>query len=361
MRAARFYGRRDIRIEEVPEPSIGPGDLLLKISAVGICGTDAHEFAVGPQMFPIDDPHPVSGHVGPMIPGHELAGVVVDKAPDVSGFEPGSLVVSGAGISCGTCHWCRRASTNLCERYSTLGLHQDGGLAEYAAVPASTCVDASGWGISADTAALAQPMSIAVHALRRGRLQRDESAVILGAGGIGVFLTYAAAAWGDQVFVADLDRGRLQVAESLGATRTVEVGGETSIDTILEDSGTVPSVIYEVSGSAAGFEQALRLAQRGTRIVLVGLQHGHKQVNPVDISLRELELVGTSAHVCSLDLPEALRLLASRDGGWTDVAPQALALSELVSDGLEPLAENRTTRIKTLVDPWVHTARATTA
>lgn len=361
MRAAVFYGRGDVRVQEVPDAKIGPGELLLKVAAVGICGTDAHEYSSGPHMFPIEHAHPVSGHVGPMIPGHELTGVVIDKADDVAGFEPGALVVSGAGISCGKCFWCRRSMTNLCEHYSTLGLQQNGALAQYVAVPASICIDASKLGITADTAALAQPMSIAVHAMRRGRLEPDESAVILGAGGIGAFLTFAVADRCGSVVVSDLDPQRLQIAGDLGATHTVQVGGEQTVAEVLGANGIIPSVIYEVSGSAAGFELALRLAPRGSRVVMVGLQHGSMNVNARDVSLREVEMIGTNAHVCSLDLPEALRLLASRPGGWTDVAPVALSLDDLVEEGLRPLAERRSTRIKTLIDPWTAQTRKTVA
>ena len=361
MRAAVFYGRGDIRVQEVPDAEIGPGDLLLRVAAVGICGTDAHEFDTGPHMFPIDCAHPVSGHVGPMIPGHELTGIVEAKADDVVGFEHGALVVSGAGISCGTCHWCKRAMTNLCSRYATLGLSMNGALAQYVAVPASTCVDTSRFGINADTAALAQPMSIAVHAMRRGRLEPDESAVILGAGGIGAFLTYAVADRAGSVVVTDLDTDRLRIARDLGATHTIQVGGPDAVEDVLAANDIIPSVIYEVSGSTAGFRQALSLAAPGTRVVMVGLQHGAAEIDARGASLSELELIGTNAHVCSSDLPEALRLLASRSGGWTDVAPVALSLDDLVEEGLRPLAERRSTRIKTLVDPWAAQSRKTVA
>lgn len=294
-----------------------------------------------------------------MIPGHELAGVVQDRGADVDGFESGALVVSGAGISCGACFWCDRAMTNLCKQYSTLGLTQNGALAEYVAVPASTCLDASGLGITADTAALAQPMSIAVHAMRRGRLAPEESVLIIGAGGIGAFLTYAAVDRCGSVVVADLDAERLQIARALGATHTVAGGCEKSISEVLRANDIIPSVIYEVSGSPAGFTQALRLAPRGTRVVMVGLQSTSADIDVRDVSLREVELIGTNAHVCETDLPEALKLLASRPVGWTDVAPVALSLDELVDEGLRPLAERRSPRIKTLVDPWTRMTRQT--
>jgi len=361
MKASVLCDVRRLEVRDIPRPVISPFEVLIRVSAVGICGTDAHEFRSGPHMFPIDRVHPVSGHIGPMIPGHELTGVVEGWGAGVEGFERGALVVSGAGISCGECFWCRRAMTNLCRQYSTLGLSRNGALAEYVAVPASTCVDASDLGITGDTAALAQPMSIAVHAMRRGRLAPDESAVILGAGGIGAFLTYAAVDRCGSVVVADLDTDRLRVAAALGATHTVHTGGGAGVADVLAANDIIPSVVYEVSGSAAGFIQAVNLAPRGARIVMVGLQHGPMEIDVRDASLREVELIGTNAHVCGLDLPEALRLLASRTAGWTDVAPVALSLDDLVDEGLRPLAEGRSTRIKTLIDPWAAVTRATSA
>lgn len=359
MLAAVFHGQHDVRIEDVPEPTAGPGELLVRVSAVGICGTDAHEYSHGPTMFPIHDKHAVSGHIGPMIPGHELSGVVAAVGDGVIGFPIGTQVASGAGVSCGVCHWCRRSRTNLCDAYSTVGLQRDGALAEFVAVPASTCVDVSPYGLSSDEAALGQPMSIAVHAMRRGRPDPNDVAVVVGVGGIGAFLTYALSEMGTTVVVSDLDADRLAIARSLGAAHTVRPGVDAPISQLLAGASLIPSVIYEVSGSNAGVTEALSLAPRGCRVVLVGLQSQPVEINLRDISIREIELIGTNAHVVGIDLPEALRLLASRESGWRDIAPTALALDRLVVDGLEPLAEGRSTRIKTLIDPCTPETRAT--
>lgn len=358
MRAAVFHGQGDVRVETVADPVCGPGELLLEVAAVGICGTDAHEFRSGPHMFPIDAPHPVSGHVGPMIPGHELAGVVRRAGAGVTGFAPGDLVVSGAGISCGECVQCRRGRTNLCLAYSTIGLQQNGALAELVAVPAAICVNVEGTGLTPDAAALAQPMAIAVHAMRRGRLTDRDEAVILGAGGIGAFLTFAAAQTASTVAVFDLDADRLRIADDLGATHTGRIG-EVDPAIALEQWGVEPTVVYEVSGTQAGLRSALNLRTKGARIVLVGLQGADYSLEARRFSLEEQELIGTNAHVCGTDLPEAVRLLALREQGWSDVAPRALSLGELVEEGLRPLAEGRSTRIKTLIDPRAERSRPT--
>ena len=132
MRAAVYHGRGDVRVQDVPVPAISEDEILLEVTAVGICGTDAHEYAHGPTMFPIDAPHPVTGHSGPMIPGHEFAGRVAALGAGVDGLGVGDRVATGAGISCGECFPCRRGRSNLCRRYATLGLQRNGGLARFA-------------------------------------------------------------------------------------------------------------------------------------------------------------------------------------------------------------------------------------
>jgi (R,R)-butanediol dehydrogenase/meso-butanediol dehydrogenase/diacetyl reductase len=359
VKAAVFHGKGDVRVEHVDDPNPEPDELLLRIHATGICGTDAHEFAHGPAMFPIHERHPVTGHVGPMIPGHELAGTVVAVGGAVNGFAPDDLVVSGAGVWCGACVQCRRGRTNLCVRYATVGLQRDGGLAQYCRVPAATCRSVAPYDLLGDVAALAQPMAIAVHAMRRGRLTDGDHAVVVGAGGIGAFLTFAAVAHGTRVTVLDLDTERLELAGRLGAHEVLAPQPDVPIRQQLGVAAGFPTVVYEVTGRPTGLATARQIAPSGGRLVIVGMQPVAAELDLRDLALREIEVIGTNAHVCDVDLPHALGLLAARDGSWSDVAPVALALDDLVADGLEPLARGRSERVKTLVDPWTPATRAT--
>ena len=359
MRAAVYYGQGDVRIEDVADPTPVAGELLVEVRSVGICGTDAHEYASGPHMFPIQTKHVNSGHIGPMIPGHEFTGVVRQVGAGVSGFAEGDLIASGAGISCGECVQCRRMRTNLCERYATVGLQRNGALAQFVAVPASTCLQVGPYGLTADAAGLAQPMSIAVHAMRRGRLTADDQAVIIGAGGIGAFLTYATASVTDDVAVVDLDDERLKIADNLGASHVLQTGDANQVTSAIQDWGMDPTVVYEVSGTVPGLKTALSVLPRGGRLVLVGLQRESVEWDMRTLSLIEHEIIGTNAHVCAYDMPTSLELLARRTEPWTDIAPVALSLEELVENGLKPLVERRSTRIKTLIDPWATESRPT--
>jgi threonine dehydrogenase-like Zn-dependent dehydrogenase len=347
MRAARFHGAGDIRIDEVDRPGDpGPGEVLLRIASVGICGSDALEYRAGPVLVnPLDAPHPVTGHVGPVTLGHELAGEVVAVGAGVDHLAQGMLVACGAGISCGACKPCRAGRTQLCTSYATIGFHRDGGLAHYCLAPADICFDVGTYGLTADAAALAQPMAIAVHAGRRGRIAEGETVLVIGVGGIGCFLVYAAAQWGARVFASDLDPERLGIAATLGAEPTIA-------------AEMAPDVVFEVSGAPAALEQAIAIAPRGGRVVAVGVQKAPPTVDMGRVTLDELEVIGTVAHAVREDFPEALALIARRPEGWGDVAPEVLPLDLLVEEGIAPLAQGRAARIKTLIDPWAHARRA---
>ena len=357
MTAARFHGAGDIRVEDVPRPDEpGPGDVLLRVATSGICGSDAMEYRMGPVIVhPLDARHPVTGHLGPLTLGHEFAGEVVAVGPGVEHLAPGMLVACGAGISCGECRPCRAGRTHLCTSYATIGFHRDGGLAGYCLAPADICFDAGAYGLPADAAALAQPMSIAVHAGRRGRIAAGETVVVIGAGGIGCFLIFAAVQWGARVIVSDLDDERLAIAVALGAATTVRASAGERLEDALAD--VAPDVIFEVSGSASGLEQAVALAPRGGRVVAVGVQKTPPVVQMQRVTLDELELIGTVAHAVNDDFPEALRLIGRRPGGWGDTAPEVLPLASLLDAGIRPLAEGRSQRVKTLFDPWIDSAR----
>jgi (R,R)-butanediol dehydrogenase/meso-butanediol dehydrogenase/diacetyl reductase len=353
MLAARFHGAGDVRVERVEAPPApGPGEVLLRVRTAGICGSDGLEYRMGPVLVrPLDVPHPVTGHLGPLTLGHEFAGEVVTAGEGVEHLREGMLVACGAGMSCGECGPCRAGRTNLCTTYATIGFHRDGALAEHVIAPASICFDAGAYGLGPDAAAMAQPMAIAVHAARRGRVTEGELALIVGAGGIGSFLTFAASAGaGAEVVVADPDARRLRIAAALGAASTAS-GVEEAL------GGRVPDVIFEASGTAGALEQAVRLAPRGGRVVAVGVQKAPPPVDMARVTLDELELIGTVAHVAQADFPEALRLLALRDEGWADVAPDVLPLELVVDAGIRPLAEGTSERIKTLIDPRAEAPR----
>jgi (R,R)-butanediol dehydrogenase/meso-butanediol dehydrogenase/diacetyl reductase len=309
-------------------------------------------------MFPIEHRHPVTGHFGPMVPGHEFAGYVVGAGPNVTGFHEGDLVTSGAGISCGTCKPCRSGRSNLCDRYSTVGLQRDGALAEFTAVPANACLNVEHRALASDVAAMAQPMSIAVHAMRRGRPELDDHVVVLGAGGIGAFLIHAAAKRGVHVTAVDLDVARLDTASALGARETIRADRDATLVDQLTALDLAPEIVYECTGVEPAVAAAVGMVQRGGRVVVVGLQKVPVAINLTAVALQEKELVGTLAHVFDSDFAHAVELLEGETELWARIAPTVIPLDDLVEGGLRPMVDGRPTPIKALLDPRVDAARA---
>jgi (R,R)-butanediol dehydrogenase / meso-butanediol dehydrogenase / diacetyl reductase len=356
MRAAVLHGRGDLRVEEVPVPAPGPGEVLLRTGTVGLCGTDAAEWS-GPAMMPVLRAHPVTGHRGPLVIGHEFSGVVVDTGAGVDRGLAGRLLASCGAVSCGRCWQCARGRTNMCESYSAVGLHRHGAAAGYVTVPVDSCEPADQLGLGPDGAALGQPMSIALHASRRGRVAAGERVVLLGTGGIGAFLAYALARTGATVLAVDPDARRRELAVTLGAAAAV--GPDELPAAAGAALGGPPHAVFEASGSAPGLAAALDLLPGGGRLVVVGMQKVPASLDLRRLALRELELIGTNAMNRHPDFTDALRLVAGRAAGWADVAPTALPLDAVVAGGLEPLAAGRAPAVKILVDPWAGAERPT--
>jgi (R,R)-butanediol dehydrogenase / meso-butanediol dehydrogenase / diacetyl reductase len=332
VKAAVFHGLRDVRIENVPDP-VGPlpDEVVLEVIRAAICGTDASEWDHGPVLC----------RPGVVL-GHEFVGRVVGIGADVTALSPGDRVVSGAGISCGRCRWCLLGRTNLCAEYRTLGLQVNGGLAEYVTSPAAICrrvPDAC----SDDAAAMTQPLAVALHALSRVAIARNDAVAVIGTGGIGSFIVAGASRHASEgrVVAIDIDDERLAAASALGASETANATGHDLAELLLELSDGVGfDVVIEASGSPPGPSAAIAGARRGGRVLLVGLHSAPRALDLTPMILREVDIFSTVAHVCDSDIPAALELLAGSSIADVAAGPR-IPLDALVEDGLRPLAERR--------------------
>lgn len=349
MRAAVLHGAGDVRIETVADPrGPGPGDVLIEVIRAGICGSDAAEFSRGPVVTPLQTPNPRSGHHGPVILGHEFVGRVIEVGSDVETVRVGQRVVPGAGVWCGRCSWCRQGRPNLCERYYTLGLQADGGMARYVAAPARICVPVPD-SLPDDAAALTQPFAVALHALDRARLAPGDTVWINGAGGIGSFLIAGAAARGCTTIIAsDVSAQRLQLAMTLGATHTLDAATADVGAAVTEITSGGTDVAVEASGAPGTLAAVIGATRRGGRVLLVGLPKQPPVVDTADIALRELDVLGTVAHICDHNIPQALEVLRTTPAVH-GAADRVIGLDDLVDGGLVPLCDGRVTG-KVLVD-----------
>ncbi|GAA1002015.1 zinc-dependent alcohol dehydrogenase [Subtercola frigoramans] len=352
MRAAVYHGDHDVRLAEVPAPERKQGEALIKVLRSGMCGTDATEWKAGPIIFPIGLEHPVSHHSGPMIPGHEFVGEIVETGAD-SRFAVGDLVASGAGISCGTCARCLEGRTNLCLNYYTLGLNVDGGMAEFVSCPERALV-ALPPGLSLDLAGLAQPLAVGLHAARRSGAVDGDTVVIIGAGAIGSFVLAGVTSLAQvDVTVIDFDGPRLDRALRLGATRVVAAGPDARASVLDAVGPRGADVVIEASGAPGQLNHAISLVRNGGTILQVGLPSSEQTVDIHALVMREITVRTTLAHVCGDDLGPALDVLSSTNLG-PELLEGVLPLDDLAAQ-LERLATGRLDG-KVLFDPTLRAA-----
>ena len=330
MKAAVYHGRGDVRVEQVPEPaSPGPDEVLIRVTRAAICGTDAAEWSTGPHLIP-------DGRS--LVLGHEFTGTIVEAGAAVDSLATSDRVVAGAGMWCGDCAACRAGRTNLCRSYYTLGLQADGGLAEYVVAPSRMCIPVPA-GCTDDAAAMGQPLAIALHAVRRGGVEPGDAVLVLGVGGIGAFVVAAAKERGAAPLIAaDVRDSRLEAAQELGADAVIDARSGDVVERVRElTGGDGAGVVVEASGAPGAASIAAACARRGGRVVVVGLPKEAQRLELAALALAEIDVVGTVAHVCRVDLPDALEMLA-RGALERAVVDRVIPLDALVEDGLQPLA-----------------------
>jgi (R,R)-butanediol dehydrogenase/meso-butanediol dehydrogenase/diacetyl reductase len=216
-------------------------------------------------------------------------------------------------------------------------------------LPARGLVRVAENGVTADGAALAQPMAIAVHAMRRGAPARDSAALVIGCGGIGAFLIFALAHENVRVTASDVSADRLTIAARLGAAETIRAG---------QPLPQVP-LVFEVSGTQAGLDAAIAAVAPAGRVVSIGIFKGTAMYDARRITINEIDLIGSNALDVTTDVARALELLALDRDVWTLVAPRAIPLRDVVTQGIGALSEGRGTAIKILIDPSISVERKT--
>ncbi|MFE6736572.1 2,3-butanediol dehydrogenase [Microbacterium sp. NPDC057650] len=345
MLALRWHGRGDVRLDEVAPPaSPTRGWVTVRVRCCGICGTDIEEWRDGPIFMPVNRPDPLTGSLAPITLGHEFAGDVVAVGPGVTELAAGDRVGVEALLGCEGCLACRSGARNRCQSLSAAGLMFDGGLTEFVNVPASMCV-AIPAGLSYEAAALAEPLSVAVRALRRGSLCEGQSVVIQGAGAVGLLAVQVARAMGaSRVTVVEPDSARREMAHALGAD--LAIAPSTAIaDDLLGD------VVVECSGAHAALEQSISHARSGGRVVFVGIAPDTITLRPLDLILREISVTGSLSHQRETDYAEAIDIICS---GRVQVDPLITArvpLSRAMSGAFTELLERGGTHVKIMIVP----------
>lgn len=298
MQAALFDAPFKLRITEPPKPQPGPGEALVAVKAAGLCAGDLY-------IYTAKNPYVSYPRIG----CHEIAGAVVAYGEGAGGPAAGSRVVVDPFIGCGHCYPCRIGKRNCCANLTIIGVHRDGGFADFVTAPAKNLVPVPD-SLSDFEASFAEPVAIGVQGCRRGEVAADDIVLVLGAGPIGLAIVEVARARGAKVYATDLSAERLAIAADLGAI-PVE-GGEGLLARVLEIThGEGMPVVMEATGAVAAMQQTTELVAAGGRIVILGLvKQGTGVTLPgLDFTRKEVTIHGSRASVDCF--PEALGLLAS--------------------------------------------------
>jgi L-iditol 2-dehydrogenase len=319
MKALLLKDYKQLEITSVPDPAIGPEEVLVRVKACGICGSDVHGY---------------DGHTGrripPLIMGHEAAGLIAEVGANVKQFSPGDRVTVDSTVYCGKCFYCRRGNVNLCDNRNVLGVscneyRRHGAFAEFMAVPQHIVYRLPD-DLSFEQAAMIEAVSIAFHAINRTPLKLGDTVVVVGAGMIGqlVIQTLRQAGCGKLIAI-DIDDRKLQMARDLGADEGINANSPDISAQILERThGRGSDLAFEVVGTSVAFNTAVTSVRKGGAVTLVGNLSPKVDMPLQQIVTREITLIGVCAS--SGEYPACIDLMAR---GKIDVRAFISALAPL--------------------------------
>ena len=345
MKALLLSKYRHLEITDLPTPTPGPGEVLVRVAACGICGSDVHGYDGS------------SGRrIPPIVMGHEAAGRVAGVGSGVTGLSEGDRVTFDSTIFCGSCRYCLHGEVNLCDRRQVLGVSCSdyrcaGAFAEYVIVP-QRIVYPLPETLSFTEAAMLEAVAVAVHAVSLSKIAADDSALVLGAGTIGLLTLQALRAAGcSRVFVADVDASRLKLAEKVGATLALHASGPELVSEVLRlTNGTGVDVAVEAVGIDATVRVAVECVRKGGAVTLVGNVAPEVTLPLQKVVTRQIRLQGSCASAG--EYPQAIGLLAS---GAIQVKPLITAVAPL-DDGpqwFERLYSREPNLMKVVLSPGV--------
>jgi (R,R)-butanediol dehydrogenase/meso-butanediol dehydrogenase/diacetyl reductase len=349
MRAAVFHAAQDIRVEEVDEPSApGRREVLVRPTWCGVCGTDLHEFAQGPIVIPAE-PHPLNGAVLPQILGHEFSAEVVEVGAEVGKVAPGDRVSIMPLIVCGRCAYCVRGMNHLCMSMACTGLSSPwGGIAELAVV-ADYQVARLPDAVSDVQGALVEPTAVAAYGVDRSGVAPGEHLLITGFGPIGALAALYAVAHGARVIVADPNPNRAAFARSLDVGDVLDPGQGDPVAAIREmTDGLGVDASVECSGNARALNTCIDATRSAGTVVQTGLHTGPASIEPMQISLKDLSLIGTWCYPI-YDWPRIIGLIASGRCPVERVVTAQIPAVDVVAGAFEPLLDPQGREMKVMV------------
>lgn len=348
MKAIRFYGPNDLRVEEVDIPPLKPDEVRINVKAAGICGSDILLISGGVSAKD-------AGVSEKGIIGHEFSGVITEIGSNVKGFHIGDEVAIHPQLFCGNCYYCKKGQFIFCKEWRTYGYQYPGGFAEYVNVKASNVIHKPK-NLSFEEVALLDPLSCGLHGVHRANINLTESIAIIGCGTIGLsVLTCAKAVKVRRIYAIDLINDRLKIAKEMGADECINSKYGDPVEKILElTNGEGVDVIFEaVGGSAETIQLAMKIVRKGGRIVYLGWFTEPKLISLVDNWKKEVSLIPSYVWGFWNGIDEfriALDMLARREVDIRKIITHRFPLEEIMK-ALELINKKEENVIKVILNP----------
>ena len=349
MKAAVFHGAKDIRVEQIAEPGdLGPEDVRLKPHYCGICGTDLHEYAMGPIVIP-SKPHSLNGSVLPQVLGHEFSAEILEVGKAVKHLAVGDRVSVMPLLFCGTCYYCRRGLNHLCQSMACVGLSfQWGGIAEQAVVPASH-VNKLHENMSMRAGALVEPTAVAAYGVGRAGARPGVTVLTTGAGPIGALASIYAEHLGAQVFVSEINPHRQKMIESLGIATLFDPSKTDVVQEIKAATGGIGvDQVIECSGNERALQTALSAVRKHGTIAQTELHTKPASIDPMILSEHDISLIGTWCYPVT-DWPRIIDLIGRVGLPVEKVVTKDIDIEDIVQDGFETLLSPTGDQVKVLI------------
>ncbi|MBB1249128.1 zinc-binding dehydrogenase [Rhizobium sp. G21] len=335
MKTVRLHQAGDLRVEDIATPGpLASGSVRIAVKAAGICGSDLHNYRTGQWISR-----------SPSVAGHEFAGVITEIASDVVGLEPGDLVAADSRYWCGDCAACRSGRRNVCEKLGFVGEVCDGGFAEECVLPARLVTLCPG-DLSPEIAAMAEPLAVALHAIKRLRPPAGEPVLVAGCGPIGGLAA---------LLLSRLHDGPILIAERNAARAALvsDVAGARRVDL---DAGSLAAALdgqplrhaLDATGSIDALEALVDLLSGGGALALVGISHGKLSLDPNLLVEREIALIG--CHAFEDELPEAVAMMPALSEKLGRLIEARITLDDTPA-AYERLLEGRAAGLKTIIVP----------
>jgi (R,R)-butanediol dehydrogenase / meso-butanediol dehydrogenase / diacetyl reductase len=350
MKAAVFHAEHDVRVEEVTEPRPpGTGEVLIRPLWCGICGTDLHEYAMGPIVIP-DRPHRLNGSQLPQVLGHEFSAEVLEVGADVGTVSPGQRVSIMPLLFCGSCYFCRRGLNHLCASMACIGLSYDwGGIAERAVVPA-THVTPLPDSVTDLQGALVEPTAVAAYGVDVAQVRPGDTVLVTGAGPIGALAALYAASLGARVAISEVNPVRADLARGLDVGEVLDPTKVDVVEWLRERTeGVGADAVIECSGNERALQTALSAVRSAGRISQTGLHTKAASIDPMTLSAHDITLAGTWCYPVT-DWPRIIDLIAQGRLPVEKVVTAQVPMADVVALGFEVLLSPTGDQVKVLVN-----------